>query len=176
MRTLWALASVLIVFGGLVTAVVIKYLDNILKGFAMSLSIILSFLASVILFNFSITLLFIIGSSTVLIATWLYNQPAGKEPTLLVNVVNSATGSKAGKPWPGSPVESDAPILGQFDKKLSSPAILSTALTPEKVNAHFPPMVDTPRYLSTPYGSPSPSRTPSPAPTPPLQQTFERRQ
>jgi UDP-sugar transporter A1/2/3 len=172
----WAWATVSTqVFGGLVTAIVIKYSDNILKGFATSLSIILSFLASVILFNFSITPSFLIGSSTVLVATWLYNQPAGREPILLVNVVNSATGSKAGTPWPGgSPVESDAPILGQFDSKSSSPAILSTALTPEKIDAHFPSMVDTPRYLSAPYGSPFPSRTPSPAPSPTSRQ-FERR-
>lgn len=173
----WAWATVSIqVIGGLITAVVIKYSDNILKGFATSLSIILSFLASVILFNFSITLSFVIGSTTVLVATWLYNQPAGKEPILLVNVVNSATGSKAGTPWHGSPVESDAPILGQFDSKSSSPLILSTALGPEEADTHFPPMVDTPRYLSAPYGSPYPSRTSSPAPSPSLQQPFERRQ
>jgi len=167
----WAWATVSIqVFGGLITAIVIKYSDNILKGFATSLSIILSFLASMILFNFKLTLSFLIGSSTVLVATWLYNQPAGQEPTLLVNVVNSATGSKAGTPWPGSPVDSDAPILGQFDKKPSSPRTLSTALGPEK--ADFLPMLDTPRYLNAPYGSPLPSRTPSPAPA---QQAFERR-
>ena len=171
----WAWATVSIqVFGGLVTAVVIKYSDNILKGFATSLSIILSFLASVILFNFSITPSFVIGSSTVLVATWLYNQPAGKEPILLVNVVNSATGSKSGTPWSGSPVDSDGPILGQFDSKSSSPVILSTALAPEKIDAHFSSMMDTPRYLSAPYGSPFPSRTPSPAPSPTSRQ-FERR-
>jgi len=61
-----------------VTAVVIKYSDNILKGFATSLSIVLSFLASVVLFNFSITPSFVIGASTVLGATWMYNQPAPK--------------------------------------------------------------------------------------------------
>ncbi|KAF9071070.1 nucleotide-sugar transporter-domain-containing protein [Rhodocollybia butyracea] len=48
---MWAWATVSIqVFGGLVTAIVIKYSDNILKGFATSLSIVLSFLASVFLF------------------------------------------------------------------------------------------------------------------------------
>lgn len=172
----WAWATVSIqVFGGLVTAVVIKYSDNILKGFATSLSIILSFLASMMLFNFKITASFLIGSSTVLVATWLYNQPAGQEPALLVNVVNSATGSKASTPWPGSPVESNSPILGQFDKKPSSPRILSTALGPEKTDGHFPPMMDTPRYLNAPYGSPLPSRTPSPAPVLPSQRAFERR-
>lgn len=173
----WAWATVFTqVFGGLITAVVIKYSDNILKGFATSLSIILSFLASVILFHFRITSSFLIGSITVLVATWLYNQPAGKEPVLLVNVVNSATGSKAGTPFPGSPVESDAPILGQFDNKLSSPAMASAPLTPEKIDTPFSPMLDTPRYLSAPYGSPFPSRTPSPVPSPTSRYDPERRQ
>ncbi|KAI6128325.1 nucleotide-sugar transporter [Pisolithus thermaeus] len=72
----WAWATVAIqVFGGLVTAMVIKYSDNILKGFATSLSIVISFLASVALFDFRITFTFILGSVIVLIATWLYNQP-----------------------------------------------------------------------------------------------------
>ncbi|KAH7913738.1 nucleotide-sugar transporter [Hygrophoropsis aurantiaca] len=72
----WAWATVAIqVFGGLVTAMVIKYSDNILKGFATSLSIVISFLASVALFDFQITFTFILGSVVVLIATWLYNTP-----------------------------------------------------------------------------------------------------
>ncbi|KAG6332535.1 hypothetical protein ID866_6554 [Astraeus odoratus] len=73
----WAWATVAIqVVGGLVTAMVIKYSDNILKGFATSLSIVISFLASVALFDFQITFTFILGSVVVLIATWLYNQPS----------------------------------------------------------------------------------------------------
>jgi UDP-sugar transporter A1/2/3 len=72
----WAWATVAVqVLGGLVTAMVIKYSDNILKGFATSLSIVLSFLASIALFDFTLTATFIIGSTTVLGATWLYNQP-----------------------------------------------------------------------------------------------------
>jgi UDP-sugar transporter A1/2/3 len=71
----WAWATVLVqVFGGLVTAMVIKYSDNILKGFATSLSIVISFLASVALFDFRMTWPFIIGSAVVLNATWLYNH------------------------------------------------------------------------------------------------------
>lgn len=71
----WAWLTVGIqVFGGLVTALVIKYSDNILKGFATSLSIVISFLASVALFDFQITFTFVLGSAIVLIATWLYNQ------------------------------------------------------------------------------------------------------
>lgn len=168
----WAWATVSIqVFGGLVTAIVIKYSDNILKGFATSLSIILSFLASVILFNFRLTPSFIVGSSTVLVATWMYNQPAGKEPTIITNVVNTATGgSRSSLSWHGSPVSPNAPILGHFDNKTSSPRVVSTALGPEKYSpasdTHFQPTIDTPRYLNAPYGSPYPSRTPSPAPPP----------
>ncbi|KAJ6572919.1 nucleotide-sugar transporter-domain-containing protein [Mycena sp. CBHHK59/15] len=71
----WAWATVSVqVFGGLLTALVIKYSDNILKGFATSLSIVISFLASVALFDFRITFTFVIGSFIVLVATWLYNH------------------------------------------------------------------------------------------------------
>src|ERR1700733_7936825 len=78
----WAWATVAIqVFGGLVTALVIKYSDNILKGFATSLSIVISFLASVALFDFQISFTFTLGSVIVLTATWLYNQPKGNNPS-----------------------------------------------------------------------------------------------
>lgn len=72
-----AWATILVqVLGGLITAVVIKYADNILKGFATSLSIILSFVASVALFRFRVSGTFMLGSSIVLAATYLYNKPA----------------------------------------------------------------------------------------------------
>lgn len=234
---LWAWATVAIqVFGGLITAVVIKYSDNILKGFATSLSIILSFLASVALFDFRLTSSFMIGSSVVLAATWMYNQPAGSEPQLLVNVVNGATGatkSRAGAGWPGSPVGPDEPILGDLgerDKKEMSrvptpiPGLGNGSPTGSPTgeitpfghshemgqpglvygagqgyglgvqvdgaangngnggvngngtangngigngNGGWMEMVDTPRYLSAPYGSPYNSRTPSPSPPSP---------
>lgn len=100
---LWAWATVAIqVFGGLVTALVIKYSDNIMKGFATSLSIILSFLASVVLFHFHITPAFMIGSSTVLVATWMYNQPA---PVLPRDV--------AALELVSAPVSRSDPILGE---------------------------------------------------------------
>lgn len=74
--TAWAWATVFIqVLGGLLTALVIKYADNILKGFATSLSIVISFMASVVLFDFRMTITFVLGSTIVLVATWMYNQP-----------------------------------------------------------------------------------------------------
>jgi UDP-sugar transporter A1/2/3 len=84
----WAWATVFVqVLGGLVTAMVIKYSDNILKGFATSLSIVLSFLASVALFDFQMSITFILGSTVVLIATWLYNQ----HPTRFNMAINKET-------------------------------------------------------------------------------------
>ena len=188
----WAWATVAIqVLGGLITAVVIKYSDNILKGFATSLSIVLSFLASVVLFDFHITPSFIIGASTVLSATWIYNQPQGKEPVILVTG-QTGNSSKAA-PFPGSPVEKGEPILGQFGRKkvspLNTPRVITSALglsggeTTGSGNehghaheyeyghghlgdAHFSEMLDTGRYNQAPYGSPYASRTPSRAPTP----------
>ncbi|KAI0080493.1 hypothetical protein K474DRAFT_199406 [Panus rudis PR-1116 ss-1] len=172
----WAWATVAIqVFGGLVTAIVIKYSDNILKGFATSLSIVLSFLASVALFGFRITPSFLIGSTTVLVATWMYNQPPGKE---LVSITSVMPAKKANGPsFTGTPISPNAPILGQFpsQKKVSpfgSPRVIATALglsngEKKESETYFDQTLDTSRYLSAPYGSPFPSRTPSPIPTPP---------
>ncbi|KAI7820719.1 nucleotide-sugar transporter-domain-containing protein [Kickxella alabastrina] len=58
--------------GGLIVAVVVKYADNILKGFATSISIVLSCLASVWIFGFHITLPFVLGTALVIGATYLY--------------------------------------------------------------------------------------------------------
>ncbi|KAJ8040850.1 UDP-N-acetylglucosamine transporter [Holothuria leucospilota] len=70
--------------GGLVIAAVIKYADNILKGFATSLSIILSTVVSYYLLNdFQPSGYFFIGASFVIAATFLYGyewtQPPPKE-------------------------------------------------------------------------------------------------
>jgi len=168
----WAWATVGIqVFGGLVTAIVIKYSDNILKGFATSLAIVLSFLASVVLFDFRLTPSFVVGSTTVLVATWMYNQPEGQE------MVISLPGSARSTPFPGTPISSDSPIIGQPPSKKSSPfgspRVIASALglggEKEKSetfgsSSYFGDTLDTSRYLNAPYGSPWQSRSPSPAP------------
>ncbi|KAL0966753.1 hypothetical protein UPYG_G00299720 [Umbra pygmaea] len=64
---------VLQALGGLVIAAVIKYADNILKGFATSLSIILSTLISYFWLNdFDPTSVFFLGTVLVIAATFLY--------------------------------------------------------------------------------------------------------
>ncbi|XP_062854888.1 solute carrier family 35 member A3a [Trichomycterus rosablanca] len=68
----WAVVS-LQALGGLVIAAVIKYADNILKGFATSLSIILSTLISYFwLQDFEPTSIFFLGTVLVIVATFLY--------------------------------------------------------------------------------------------------------
>ncbi|KAJ3490241.1 hypothetical protein NLI96_g1565 [Meripilus lineatus] len=96
--TVWAWATVFIqVAGGLLTAMVIKYADNILKGFATSLSIVISFLASVALFNLQMTLTFILGSTVVLVATFLYNQP--ETPATTIPTIDIGGNSRTCKSW-----------------------------------------------------------------------------
>lgn len=62
-------------FGGLLVAVVVKYADNILKGFATSFSIIVSCVASVYMFNFQLSGQFLIGAALVIAAIFLYGRP-----------------------------------------------------------------------------------------------------
>lgn len=62
--------------GGLLVSVVVKYADNILKGFATSISIILSGIISFCLLDFQPSYLFIIGTGIVIAATFLYGVAA----------------------------------------------------------------------------------------------------
>uniref|UniRef100_A0AC35TQ65 UDP-N-acetylglucosamine transporter n=1 Tax=Rhabditophanes sp. KR3021 TaxID=114890 RepID=A0AC35TQ65_9BILA len=83
-NSVWAVI-VLQAGGGLIIALVIKYTDNILKGFAVSLSIILSSIMSWLLFNdFAVAINFYIGASIVIMATFLY----GYEPNKKYHLVN----------------------------------------------------------------------------------------
>lgn len=72
----WAvwLAILLNSVGGLLVAVVVKYADNILKGFATSGAIILSCIISIYFFNFQLTIQFVIGASLVISSVYLYGS------------------------------------------------------------------------------------------------------
>jgi len=61
--------------GGLVVAMVVKYADNILKGFATSVSIILSAGLSFFISEFSPSFQFIMGSGVVMVSVYLYSLP-----------------------------------------------------------------------------------------------------
>ena len=58
--------------GGLLVAVVIKYADNILKGFACSLAIIITCFVSVLLFGFQLSIQFIVGAAFVIMSIFMY--------------------------------------------------------------------------------------------------------
>lgn len=69
-------------FGGIIVALCVKFADNIAKNFATSISILISFLASVYFFDFTVTFNFIAGAALVIFATYLYAMPSPqpKEP------------------------------------------------------------------------------------------------
>jgi len=69
----WLIVS-LQAFSGLIVAVVVKYADNILKGFATSASIVISCVASMYLFEFHLSIQFVIGSTLVIVATYMYSR------------------------------------------------------------------------------------------------------
>ncbi|XP_051950779.1 UDP-N-acetylglucosamine transporter-like [Xyrauchen texanus] len=80
-NTLTWIVVALQALGGLVIAAVIKYADNILKGFATSLSIILSTLISYFwLEDFEPTSVFFLGTMFVIVATFLYGYEGKPAP------------------------------------------------------------------------------------------------
>jgi UDP-galactose transporter len=71
-------------FAGLVVAAVIKYANNVLKGFAVAVSIILGSFISIFLFDFQPGIKFVMGASLVIGAVFLYSKyktEAASKPT-----------------------------------------------------------------------------------------------
>lgn len=64
--------------GGLIVAMVVKYADNILKGFATSLAIIISCIASMYIFDFVLTFQFAVGVTLVIFSIFLYGYSPKK--------------------------------------------------------------------------------------------------
>ncbi|KAA0708936.1 CMP-sialic acid transporter [Triplophysa tibetana] len=82
--------------GGLYTSVVVKYTDNIMKGFSAAAAIVLSTVASVTLFGLQITTTFMSGSMLVCISIYLYGLPkqdTSKASTSSADNVNKQKGS-----------------------------------------------------------------------------------
>jgi solute carrier family 35 (UDP-sugar transporter), member A1/2/3 len=88
--TVW-MSVLLNSLGGLVVAMVVKYADNVVKGFATSISILMTCTVSYFLFNSAITGQFLLGASIVLYSTYLYGQakPVTQPQTsLMLNSIN----------------------------------------------------------------------------------------
>ncbi len=68
--------------GGLIVAVVVKYADNILKGFATSLSILLSCgVSAVVFFDVDFNRQFVTGAMIVLLAVFGYGYSPPSPPS-----------------------------------------------------------------------------------------------
>ncbi|KAL2759341.1 hypothetical protein ACRALDRAFT_2097096 [Sodiomyces alcalophilus JCM 7366] len=72
--TVWA-AVILQALGGVVSSLCINYSDNIAKNFAASISIVVSFVFSVLFFDFEFSMMFVVGTALVMGATYLYSLP-----------------------------------------------------------------------------------------------------
>nr|CAG4641011.1 EOG090X098P [Eulimnadia texana] len=83
---IWYLV-VLQALGGLLVAMVVKYADNILKGFATSLAIILSCIVSIYLFDFHLTLQFSAGTLLVMGSVFLYSYTPPKNVNPAINKI-----------------------------------------------------------------------------------------
>lgn len=69
--------------GGLLVALVVKYADNILKGFATSLAIVISCVASIYFFGFQLTLQFTLGAAFVIFSIFLYGHVPKSHASLI---------------------------------------------------------------------------------------------
>jgi len=83
--------------GGLIVAMVVKYADNIVKGFATALSIVLCGAVSAKLFGFVPSTKFVVGSTMVVAASTMYALPdkPPEKPAPLTAVVVGGGGSFA---------------------------------------------------------------------------------
>jgi len=66
-------------FGGLAVAMVVKFADSIVKGFATSMAIVITALCSVVLMDIRLSAFFYLGAAAVLLSVFNYNEV---EPTL----------------------------------------------------------------------------------------------
>ncbi|KAK4187504.1 nucleotide-sugar transporter-domain-containing protein [Podospora australis] len=72
--TVWATIC-LQALGGLIVAVCIAYADNVVKNFAASLSIVVSYTATAFIYKTPVTLPSTLGALVVILATYLYKTP-----------------------------------------------------------------------------------------------------
>ncbi|XP_032876735.1 CMP-sialic acid transporter [Amblyraja radiata] len=73
--------------GGLYTSVVVKYTDNIMKGFSAAAAIVISTAASVLLFGLQLTLNFVAGTILVCVSIYYYGLPKQNTSTFVQSEV-----------------------------------------------------------------------------------------
>ena len=68
----------LLASGGLIVAAVIKHADNVIKGLATGLSVVLSTATSIMIFSTPLTNEFLIGSCIILASVYFFSNPASR--------------------------------------------------------------------------------------------------
>jgi UDP-sugar transporter A1/2/3 len=63
--------------GGLLVAAVIKYADNVLKGLATGVSVVVATVCSMVLFGTPLTVQFTLGATLILAAVYFFSNPVG---------------------------------------------------------------------------------------------------
>jgi UDP-sugar transporter A1/2/3 len=82
--------------GGLLVAAVIKYADNVLKGLATGVSVVLSSALSMLLFSTPLGLQFLMGGSLILSAVWFFSNPLPPQVVILLEqITNGGSSSSA---------------------------------------------------------------------------------
>ncbi|EMC98515.1 hypothetical protein BAUCODRAFT_121381 [Baudoinia panamericana UAMH 10762] len=124
--------------GGVVVALVVSYADNIAKNFATSISVLISFLASIVFFDMHLSLSYLVGALLVVAATFVYNaEPAepSKVPPIKVSDFGTdeqsyfdletvVTGGKT--PLRGEALSTSRPTTPGFDRRRpKSPGLTS---------------------------------------------------
>eukprot|EP00611_Tribonema_gayanum_P027389 TRINITY_DN674_c2_g2_i1.p1 TRINITY_DN674_c2_g2~~TRINITY_DN674_c2_g2_i1.p1 ORF type:complete len:392 (+),score=155.94 TRINITY_DN674_c2_g2_i1:251-1426(+) len=110
--TVWG-AVMLNSLGGLVVALVVKYADNVVKGFATSLSILMTCAVSYFLFDFKINAHFLAGAAIVVYSTYLYGQarPAAAAAPAAVKQLVSASAKDGGAAQGDKDKQQKEPLL-----------------------------------------------------------------
>ncbi|KAK4201949.1 putative transporter [Triangularia verruculosa] len=89
--------------GGLIVAVCIAYADNLVKNFAASLSIVLSYAGTAVVFGEKMTLHSTMGAAVVVVATFLYkSRPSTQQLGTLLPISNRE--GRSNEKRPGSPL------------------------------------------------------------------------
>eukprot|EP00472_Partenskyella_glossopodia_P001347 CAMPEP_0197527170 /NCGR_PEP_ID=MMETSP1318-20131121/20574_1 /TAXON_ID=552666 /ORGANISM="Partenskyella glossopodia, Strain RCC365" /LENGTH=370 /DNA_ID=CAMNT_0043081671 /DNA_START=48 /DNA_END=1160 /DNA_ORIENTATION=+ len=106
--------------GGLIVALILKYADNILKGFSNALSTIIATLISVPLFGFEINWTFSLGAGTVLLSTFVYGNLIKFSDDWWDEVILSYDGKRIAMDKPSSPAPQKLNVFIDNMKKNST--------------------------------------------------------
>jgi len=102
--------------GGIIVAVTIKYADNILRGFAQAVALIIGAIGSAVLFDFHLTATFWFGVALAIAAVFLYGAPAQTPQELCEQLAGTNPCVAATKAWVSprefSADEVKAPLTG----------------------------------------------------------------